>query len=191
MYIDELEKYDGKLLHKRFAYKFFRKRCNPIGDVIIFRGAMEVLADAMIDQEDVLANAFIFSEDAINILWEIPMLGSNAFGAVAYQRLFNTKIAEVLSGPKYMNQSILMNGDDMMTQNTTGSLSKISVSITHIKDYAALGHTGINIIAGKKAPTFAYSTELSDRQVKNFSDEIINLFYTINHDIFIATTKVY
>jgi len=43
--------------------------------------------------------------------------------------------------------------------------------------------------AGKKASDYAYSTELTDKQIKEFCNEVIDLFYTINQDIFIATSK--
>jgi len=190
MFIEELKKYDGSLLHQRFAFKYFHKESNAIGDIIIFRGEMEVLADSMIDQEDVMNEAFIWSEDAINILWELPILGNNTFGAVAYQRLFNTEIANLLSRKEYLNQTVFMDGDDIMVHSNSDTANKLSVSITHVKDHAALGHTGINIKAGPKAPEIAFSSLLSDEQVKSFCEETIDLFYTMNQDMFIATTKI-
>lgn len=190
MYIDNLKKYDGLMLHNRFAFRYFGNKCNPIGDIIIFRGEMEVLQEGMIDQEDVLKEAFIWSEDAINILWELPILGADPFGAVCYQRLFNTRLAEILAQKSYLNKSIIMDGDDIYIKLPNGSLGKASVSITHVKDHAALGHTGINIHAGNKAPSIAYSTELSSSQIQNFCEEVITMFYTMNHDIFLATAKI-
>ena len=89
-----------------------------------------------------------------------------------------------------------MKGDDLIVhkEHTQGGIAqpkgKCSVSITYTKNNVALGHTGINIAAGKKAPAFAYSTNLTDEQANNFMAEIINLFYNLNDDIFIATTKV-
>ena len=67
---------------------------------------------------------------------------------------------------------------------------KCSVSITHVKDGAALGHTGINITAGDEAPSFAYSTNLNDDQVKAFQDTVVEMFYAMNDDMFLATTKI-
>jgi hypothetical protein len=64
------------------------------------------------------------------------------------------------------------------------------VSITYSKNNVALGHTGINITAGKKAPAFAYSTNLDDDNAEKFMKDVIELFYKMNEDIFIATTKV-
>ena len=59
-----------------------------------------------------------------------------------------------------------------------------------MKDDAALGHTGINIRAGKDAPSFAYSTNLSDDHTESFMEDVTRMFYTMNDDIFVATTKI-
>lgn len=193
MILSNIEIYDGRLLHSRFAYKFFRDKTLPIGNILAFRAPMKVEAEGMIDSEDVLNNDFIYSEDAINFLWEIPNL--DAFGAVAYQRLFNTQIANILS-TKYINAPIEVDGDDLIVhkEHLQGGITqpkgKCSVSITYTKNNVALGHTGINIQAGKKAPAFAYSTKLTDEQAKQFMQDIVGLFYTMNDDIFIATSKV-
>lgn len=193
MIITDIKMYDGKLLHSRFAYKFFRKNTLPIGNIIAFRAPMHVEAAGMIDSEDVLNNDFIYSDDAINFLWEIPNIDD--FGAVAYQRLLNTQIANILSF-KYINVPIEVDGDDLIVhkEHTQGGVTqpkgKCSVSITYTKNGTALGHTGINITAGKKAPAFAYSTNLTDEQADQFMKNVIDLFYNMNEDIFLATTKV-
>ena len=193
MILTDIKVYDGKLLHSRFAYKFFRDRTLPIGNIIAFRAPMHVEAEGMIDSEDVLNNDYIYSDDAINFLWEIPNL--DAFGAVAWQRLFNTQLANILS-TKYINAPIEVDGDDLIVhkEHTQGGVTqtkgKCSVSITYTSNNVALGHTAINITAGKKAPAFAFSTNLSDEQVTSFMKEAIELFYRMNDDIFIATSKV-
>lgn len=194
MIIKDIQVYDGLLIHKRFAYTYFRKKTLPIGNIVAFRAPMNVQADGMIDNEDVLQNDFIYSDDAINFCWEIPYL--DPFGAVAYQRLFNTQIASILSN-RYLKKPIEVDGDDFMVHDTfegsDGTLQRVgkcSVSITYSKDNVALGHTGINVNAGRKAPPFAYSTKLDDKQVEAFMKDVVDLFYTLNDDIFIATTKV-
>lgn len=194
MIIKDIQVYDGLLIHKRFAYTYFRKKTLPIGNIVAFRAPMNVQADGMIDSEDVLQNDFIYSDDAINFCWEIPNL--DPFGAVAYQRLFNTQVAGILSN-RYLKKPIEVDGDDFMVHDTfegsDGILQKVgkcSVSITYSKDNVALGHTGINVNAGRKAPPFAYSTKLDDKQVEAFMKDVVDLFYALNDDIFIATTKV-
>jgi hypothetical protein len=193
MIIKDIKVYDGKILHSRFAYKFFRDKTLPIGNIIAFRAPMKVELEGMIDSEDVLNNDYIYSDDAINFLWEIPYLDS--FGAVAWQRLFNTQIANILSN-KFIKAPIEVDGDDLIVhkEHAQGGITqqkgKCSVSITYSRNNIAMGHTGININAGKKAPAFAYSTQLNDEQATLFMQEVINLFYVLNDDIFIATSKV-
>ena len=184
--------YDGKLIHERFAYKFFRKDVSPYGNIVAFRAPMYV-EDALIDLEDTLSDDYIHSQDAINFCWEIP--GMCPLGAVAFQRLFNTAIANILAST--INKSIVVEGDDLLVQDEfTGSdnkvqtSGKVSVSITYSKDNVALGHTGINIIAGDKAPGFAYSSNLTDEQVDYFIESAINYFNSEVKDEFIATTKI-
>lgn len=193
MIIKDINVYDGKILHSRFAYKYFQTRTLPIGNIIAFRAPMQVEAEGMIDSEDVMKNDFIYSEDAINFLWEIPYL--DPFGAVAWQRLFNAQMANILSA-KYIKAPIEVDGDDLIVHKefTQGGVTQVkgkcSVSITYSKNNVALGHTGINITAGKKAPAFAYSTGLSESEANMFMQEIIDMFYAMNDDMFIATTKV-
>jgi hypothetical protein len=181
MIINSINHYDGRLLHQRFAFSFLGDGVNPLGDIIVFRGAMQVEADNMIDQEDVQNQDFIYADDAVNFLWEIPNL--EPFGAVAFQRLFNHEIAVLLA--KTLLTPIEIQGDDIYIEKR-----KASVSITHVKNHAALGHTAINIIAGNKAPDFAYSTHLTNEQAQQFMYQVNELFYAMIKTIFIATTKV-
>lgn len=194
MIITDIPVYDGSLIHDRFAYKFFRKNVSPVGNIIAFRAPMLVEAAGMIDREDLLTNDFIYSADAINFCWEIPNL--DPFGAVCFQRLFNTHIAFNLSA-KYLNLPIEVHGDDLMVRNTfitrTGSQlqsGKCSVSITISTNGTALGHTGVNITAGSRAPEFAYSTNLSDENAVKFMQDCVDDFNRMVQDIFVATSKV-
>ena len=184
--------YDGKLIHERFAYKFFRKNVSPVGNIVAFRAPMYV-KEELIDLEDSLTNDFIHSQDAVNFCWEIP--GLCPLGAVSFQRLFNTAIANILSG--ILKKGIIVDGDDLLVQDEFVGIDdkirksgKVSVSITYSKDNVAIGHTGINITAGDKAPPFAYSSNLSDNQVDALLNSIIEYFNREVLDQFIATTKI-
>jgi len=184
--------YDGNFIHNRFAYEQFRKEVSPYGNIVAFRAPMYV-KDALIDLEDTLSDDYIHSQDAINFCWEIP--GLCPFGAVSFQRLFNTAIANMLS--RYIGKGIVIDGDDLMVQDEfvgkdkkIRKSGKVSVSITYSKDNVALGHTGINIIAGDKAPSFAYSSNLTEDQANEFMNNVIDYFNAEVKDQFIATTKI-
>jgi hypothetical protein len=189
----ECKIYDGDLLHNRFAYKYFKNRILPQGNIIAFRAPAKVEAKGMIDMEDVINNDFIYSDDMIHFMYEIPIL-SDPFGAVSFQRLFNTLIANILSN-KYLNCPVEMDGDDMIVHKSftqRGEFQhkgKASVSIVHVKNGTTLGHTAINVKAGDAAPVFAYSTNLPDENVKSFMEDVINVFYGLVEDIFIAANK--
>ena len=190
---DEFPIYDGSLIHSRFAYKLLRDEVSPIGNIIAFRAPMKVEGAGMIDLEDVLENDYIYSKDAINFCWEIPHL--DPFGAVAFQRLLNTQIASVLFS--IIQAPIEVSGDDIFivesfTDDEGGKQErgKCSVSITYSKDNVALGHTGINVYAGTKAPKFAYSTRMSDDQCQHFMKGVIDVFTKLVKSIHIATTKI-
>ena len=184
--------YDGDFIHKRFAYEQFRKEVSPVGNIVAFRAPMDV-KENLIDLEDTLTDDYIHSADAINFCWEVPNLGP--LGAVSFQRLFNTAIAQVLS--RYIKAPIAMDGDDLMVQKTfVGSdgqsrdEGKVSVSITYSLENIALGHTAINIDAGDKAPGFAFSSLLTDEEAKGFMTEVIAYFNAELKDQFVATTKI-
>lgn len=184
--------YDGNFIHKRFAYQFFNKNVSPYGNIVAFRAPMFV-SDNLIDLEDSLTKDYIFSDDAINFCWEIPNLCS--IGAVAFQRHLNTVIANILT--RYLGKPIEMRGDDLMVHDkfigsdkTEREIGKVSVSITYSKDGVAIGHTGININAGKKAPGFAYSSKLTDEKTISFMEGVIDFFNAEVKDIQIATTKI-
>tara|TARA_R110001583_G_scaffold61176_2_gene181131 strand:+ start:13179 stop:13760 length:582 start_codon:yes stop_codon:yes gene_type:complete len=184
--------YDGKLIHERFAYKFFRKNVTAVGNIVAFRAPMYV-KEELIDLEDSLTDDFIHSQDAINFCWEIP--GLCPLGAVSFQRLFNTSVANILSG--IIKKGIVVDGDDLLVQDQfiggddkVRESGKVSVSITYSKDNVAIGHTGINITAGDKAPPFAYSSNLSKEQAAYFIDSVVDYFNAEVRDQFVATTKI-
>ena len=191
MIINDQKVYDGSFIHKRFAYRYFRDRTLPIGNIVSFVAPVEVTLN-LIDLEDSLEKDYIYSDSMVNFCWEIPNL--DPFGAVCFQRLFNTSIANILH--RIINKPIEMKGDDIMVhaEHNQGGIiqtkGKASVSITYSKENVAIGHTGVNVVAGKRAPAFAYSTNLTSEQTVQFQNEVINQFYAMVDNIFVATTKV-
>lgn len=180
--------YDGSLIHKRFGYEFYRDNYKPTGVIVISRGNMDVTTN-LIDLEDKLNNDYIYSEDAINVCWEIPNICS--MGSVFFQRLFINYVAQEIQKMCGFF-AIEVRGDDIMIKRNQGdSFKKASVSITKVIDgNVAIGHLGLNINAGNKAPDFAFSLELSDENVNVLCSRINDLYYDTLQDVFIATTKV-
>lgn len=184
------QNYDGSLIHSRFAYKTLGKEVSkfPLGYLHISRGIMNV-TDNLIDLEDKINNDFIYSDDALNFCWEIPNM--NSLGAVFFQRLFVQEVADILRSGAYGIYDIEVRGDDLMIKRKdTEDFGKASVSITKVTDGIALGHLGINISAGPKAPSFAFSLFLDDNSTELLAQRIQDTFYHILEDCFVATTKV-
>ena len=191
MFNTEITTYDGSLLHQRFAYRYFRKDVYPLGNILAFRGSMDV-KENLVDLEDVLANDFIHSEDAIQFCWELPNV--DRFGGVCFQRLFNTQVGGILQ--RLTGLPVEVDGDDIrILKEFTGPggiiipKGKASVSISHEVNGANLGHLGINIKAGSKAPPFAYSTNMDQATITAFVNEVCTLFYTLLDDVFVACSK--
>jgi hypothetical protein len=191
MIINDQKIYDGAFIKSRFAYKYFRDRTLPIGNIVSFVVPAEVTLN-LIDLEDSLEKDYIYSDSMVNFCWEIPYL--DPFGAVCFQRLFNTAIANILH--KVINKPIEMKGDDIIVhaEHNQGGIiqtkGKASVSITYSKENVAIGHTGVNVLAGKRAPAFAYSTNLTSEQTAKFQQDVIDTFYQMVDNIFLSTTKV-
>lgn len=184
--------YDGSFIHERFAYKWFRDKTLPIGNIVSFRAPAKVEAEFMIDLEDKLSKDYIYSEDMVHFCWELPL--TNLFGGVALQRLLCSIIGDVLSG--IIQKTIEIEGDDIFVRDEfiqhkiVQTRGKASVSIAVEKNGAILCHTGINVKAGNEAPAFAYSTNMTDEQVLIFQKTVIEQFYKTTNSIFVATTKV-
>ena len=177
--------YCGQILHNRFAYKFFRKNVNMSGDIVAFAAPMKV-EEHLIDLEDSISKDFIYSDNAMNLLIEIPNI--DLFAGVCFQRLYNAQLGSLLC-TKYLNKEGYVDGDDIMVREGD-DFKKASVSIASKKNDAVLIHVGINIEAGTRAPSFAYSTHLSEEKSNEFMTEAIAMFKAMIKDIHIATTKV-
>jgi hypothetical protein len=177
--------YGGCQIHDRFAYKFFKKEVNPLGNIVSFIAPM-LVTDNLIDLEDSLNKDYIYSDMAMNFIMEIP--GKDIWGGVLFQRLLNAQVGSLLCS-KYLNKEGYVDGDDIMIVTDNGD-KKASVSIAAEKNGAVLIHLGINIDAGPKAPDFAYSTELSEEQARHFMTDVEDIFYSILQSVWVATTKI-
>ena len=177
--------YGGVEIHDRFAYKFFKKEVNPLGNIVSFIAPMEVTAN-LIDLEDSLNKDYIYSDLAMNFIMEIP--NKDIWGGVLFQRLLNAQVGSLLCS-KYLNTEGFVDGDDIMV-GSDDNAKKASVSIAAEKNGAVLIHLGININAGERAPDFAYSTNLTEHQALEFMADVESIFNNILRDVFVATTKI-
>jgi len=191
MIINDQKIYDGSFIHQRFNYKYFRDKVHPQGDIVAFRAPAKV-DTFLVDLEDSLSKDYIYSDDMMHFCWELPLC-NNAFGAVAFQWLFCSTVGNILA--RYLGVNIEISGDDVIVlkEHSQGGIiqqkGKASVSITHLVDGVAIGHLGINVVCGKDAPAFAYSTNMSNDKVEAFMRSVQECFYSMVQDIWIATSK--
>jgi hypothetical protein len=176
--------YSGQILHNRFAYKFFKNNVRAVGNIVAFVAPMEVTTN-LIDLEDAINNDYIYSVRAINFLIEIPNI--DLFAGVCFQRLYNAQLGSLLC-TKYLEKEGYVDGDDIMVKEGE-EFKKASVSIATNVNGAVLIHVGININAGDKAPSFAYSTHLTDEAANAFMLDGIQMFQVMVQDIFVSTAK--
>ena len=78
MIIDNIDVYDGNIIHNRFAYQYFRDKTLPIGNILAFRAPMKVETEGMIDYEDVLKDDFIctnslYYSGVVSILFKLKL----------------------------------------------------------------------------------------------------------------------
>jgi len=177
--------YGGCQIHDRFAYKFFKKDVNPLGNIVSFIAPM-LVTDNLIDLEDSLNKDYIYSDMAMNFIMEIP--GRDIWGGVLFQRLLNAQVGSLLCS-KYLQTEGYVDGDDIMVK-WGDEHKKASVSIAAEKNGAVLIHLGINIDAGPKAPPFAFSTNLPENIAYEFMSEVERIFFEVLSSVFVATTKI-
>ena len=102
---------------------------------------------------------------------------------------------------QYEKNPLKISGDDIMMYIPSDSENplneadekKVSVSITKtLSNNVTVGHLGINIFAGKKAPEFAgnISSLENEETLKEFIQQVEYMFYSTINSCFIATTKV-
>lgn len=192
MIIERIEKYDGTHLRKRFAYDHFLDKTQPIGNIIAFRSPINVGIDKLIDKDNIINENPLYSDDAINFCMEIPNI--SLFAGVCFQRLFNSALGNMLAS-EYLKCDVEIDGASIIAHKEIEedgiikTKGKVSISDVNFVDGAVLIHTGINIKAGKKAPSIAFSTNLTDEESIIFMRSGIEYFYGIMHELFIETTK--
>lgn len=184
--------YNGEQIHTRFAFRVYRDKVIPTGNIIAFVSPTIVESEHMIDLQDLLDKDFIYSDSMVNFCWELPL--TNLYGGVCFQRLYCSMLGDMLAG--IIKKNISVCGDDIFVEEEfkkNGIIiprGKASVSIACERNGAILGHTGINIVAGEKAPDFAYSTNMNTNQTLDFMNKAIDAFYQTTQSIFIATSKI-
>jgi len=177
-WVEDVLKYDGTQLSSLFAYRNFRVQ----GDSIVaFRGACRVDLGEMVDVEDVLDQAHIYSEDMLHFI--IEHFDRALEKTVLRQRLFISIIGELLQAEGV--QGLTRSGDDLFQGG-----GKLSVSIATVTRVSTMIHTGLNI-SSKDTPIKTVSLpELGILDLKGFAVKVMNAYASEIEGIRMARCKV-
>lgn len=163
-YSDKTLPYDGTQLRSHFAYETFQ----ICGDSIVaFQGPANVKIEHMVDKEDVMANAPIFSQNMLHFI--VEHFTDNFEWAIACQRLLVCCLLEDLQ-ECLEEQTLVRRGDDIYEDNC-----KLTVSIATRSPVSCLIHTGINI-SSKNTPVLTKGLEDYKLIPQSFATSVMNRY---------------
>jgi hypothetical protein len=177
-WIPESIPYTGKELHSLWIYRNFRLQGNAL---IAFQGPCEVQTEHLVDQEDALAHAFIYSPLMLHFIGEFFHLSLKE--GVFLQRWFMALIREEWEKER-PEWRCVRKGDDLYVGNR-----KLSVSIVTASPISVLLHTGLNIkTQNTQVPTFG----LEEAQIhpESFAQKILKAFDEEYRSMEMASCKV-
>ncbi|MFH0947056.1 MAG: DUF366 family protein [Planctomycetota bacterium] len=175
--LDEAVDYDGSQLASLFGYR----RTGISGDLVLaFVGACRVPFETMVDLEDVLQGAAIFSPRMLHFLAEA--FAERLEPMVLRQRLFGRLAAELLA--ERSGRSVVVKGDDLFVEDR-----KASISVATVSPISALFHFALNLETdGVPVPAIGL-TELGV-DWKPFATALLDRYQAECTDIRHAATKV-
>lgn len=163
-FIEENIKYTGAELCPHFAYKRF----GILGDSLIgFTGEADVKLSEMVDIEDVLENAPIYSENMLHFIAEHFQIGLSE--GIALQRLLVSIAKDIVQKHAGKAFDIERRGDDIFANG-----QKLSVSIATKSLTSVLIHFAMNISSNNTPiKTSGLETDLNIKDIKNIANEIL------------------
>jgi hypothetical protein len=159
--------YTGEELASLWAYHRFRVQEDSI---VAFRGGCEVKAEHMIDLEDRLGEAEIYSPDMLHFIVE-HFDSTSLKLTYARQRLLAAIACEAIAKLGY---EVVRRGDDLYYEE-----KKLSVSIASVSPVSAKIHFGINVKSDKYMSLERMGVKnpmkLLRRIAKAYADEISDI----------------
>lgn len=169
--------YDGSQLSSLFAYR----RTGISGDLVIaFRGACQVQAESMVDVEDLIQGATIYSPSMVHFLAEA--FGEPLEKMVLRQRLFGRLAADLLEQRSDVRVSV--RGDDLYIDQR-----KASISVATVSPISALFHFALNIET-EGVPVPAIGLAELGVEWRSLATELLELYRDECADIRHAASKV-
>lgn len=178
LFVDTKITYDGGQLCSLWAYKNFRLQ----GDSIVaFLGPCHVQLTEMVDQEDVLDGAFIYSENMVHFI--IEHFDLDLEKAVTRQRLLIAIMRDLLQELGSI-PALQRKGDDLYL-----GTRKASVSIATLSPVSTMIHAAVNISShNTPVPTIGLADLSVDPVV--FAQQVIESYQQEVESIYMARCKV-
>ncbi len=173
--------YDGTQLTSLWAFRRYRLQGNSI---VSFRGPCRVDVEKLVDAQDTLDGAFIYSPDMLHFI--VEHFDNDLEKAVYRQRLLVVLIRDVLKGMLGVGR-ISRTGDDLYVEDR-----KLSVSIATVSPVSTLIHTGLNIdTTGTPVPAVGLvDLNLGGEAVYDLASRICRAYTAEIAGIFLARCKV-
>ena len=178
-YIDDEIKYIGSQLAPHWIYR----NLHIISDAIVaFCGEADVNLSEMVDIEDVIDNAPIYSPKMLHFI--VEKFNTPLLQGVYEQRLLVTTAKEVLE--EMTSHKVIRNGDDLFFNG-----KKLSVSIATCSFNSVLIHFAMNITTeNTPIPTSGLISDMGVDNVKKLAENILIRYTEEIEDIKIASCKV-
>jgi hypothetical protein len=169
LFIKDEMPYDGTQLAPHWIYKNF----GILGDCITaFTGPCHVKLDKMVDLEDVMGKAHIYSPLMLHFIAEF--FGPGLPLTISLQRLLIVAIKEELED-RAVPGRITRRGDDLYHIGIADVVRKLTVSIATLSTVSGLIHTGVNIhTQGTPVPAAGLSEMGVDP--KPFAEKVMERF---------------
>lgn len=147
LWLETSLKYDGSQLRPLYAYE----NHGILGtSALAFRGACDISFQEMKDLEDVREQSAIRGSDMIHFILEI--FDSSLWGAVSFQRLTASIVAQTIRDLTHGKVLLTRRGDDLYTSDQ----KKLSISIASKSQVSVMIHFAVNVSnEGTPVPTCA------------------------------------
>jgi hypothetical protein len=160
LYISKAINYSGKELEPHWIYRNF----DIMGDAVVaFCGEVRVPQSFMLDQTDVLDQAYIYSPWMLNFI--IEHFDNDLNLALYRQRLFMIGMKDEL---EQLGISVVRRGETLYANN-----NKLTVSVASSSNVSTLLHIGINIKTEGTPVKTGGLEELGVSDIQSFAENVM------------------
>lgn len=163
LFINKSMQYSGKELEPHWIYRNF----DVMGDAVVaFCGEVNVPQSFMLDQTDIIDQAYIYSPLMLNFI--IEHFDNDLNLALYRQRLFLIGIKDEL---EQLGNTVVRRGEALYANN-----GKLTVAVASSSNVSALLHIGINVKTDGTPVKTAGLEELGVNDVQSFAENVMRRY---------------